>query len=136
MTEKHVCEVCGARVIDIRRGRCFACYGRWMDARPVGVGAACTACNDRRRENLRLVELHGAWVPMCFNCAGRMARLVAIPRTMDGIRDRLRRDRRGEDRRLGLPDTRLEPSERRGIERRSVGLAKDGDLLLVEMTVG
>lgn len=126
------CEICGARVVDLRRGRCFACYGRWVDSRPVGLGAACIACHDRRRDNLRLIELLGAWVPMCFNCAGRTLRLQAVPRTIDAIREKLRRDRRRLDRRRGLPDRRDEPSERRGIERRAVGHAVHGDLLLVD----
>lgn len=131
-TEKGACDVCGARVHDLRRGRCFACYGRWVDSRPVGIGAACAVCNDRRQDNLRLVEILGAWMPMCFNCAGRTTRLVVVPRTLDGIRQRLRRDRRRDDRRLGLPDKRELKMERRGLERRSVGLAVDGDLLLVD----
>jgi hypothetical protein len=128
------CEICGARVQDLRRGRCFGCYGRWVDSRPVGMGAACISCPDRRRDNLRLVELLGAWVPMCFNCAGRTMRLRVLPRTLEGIRSSLRRDRRHDDRRCGLPDTRETRAERRGLERRSVGHAVDGDLLLVEDT--
>ncbi len=133
MSEKAPCEICGARVVDLRRGRCFACYSRWVDSRPVGMGAACACCHDRRRDNLRLVELLGAWTPMCFNCHGRMMRLDPLPRTLEAIRDRLDRDRRRRDRRLGLPDKRMEPMERRGVERRTVGHAVDGDLLLVEL---
>ncbi len=134
MTPTHACEVCGARVVDLRRGRCFACYSRWCDSRPVGLGASCVVCRDRRRDNLRSVELLGAWVPMCFNCAGRTLRMARIPRTLDGIRAGLARDRRHLDRRMGLPDPRPVSyrAERRGLERRSLGHAIDGDLMLLD----
>jgi hypothetical protein len=126
------CEVCGAHVVDLRRGRCFACYQRWVESRPVGMGAACIVCNDRRRDNLRRIEVHGAWVPMCGNCALRLHRLEPLPRTLDGIREGLRRDRRDAERRIGLPDERSVRTERRGLERRAVGLAIDGDLMLLD----
>ena len=118
--------------MDLRRGRCFACYTRWCDARPVGMGSACVLCQDRRGENLRRVELHGAWVSMCFNCAGRMIRLAPMPRTIDDIRQSLKRDRRDCERRIGLPDERPHRAERRGLERRAVGHAVDGDLMLLD----
>jgi hypothetical protein len=132
MTETQSCSVCGARVVDLRRGRCFGCYSRWTESRPVGLGAACAVCNDRRRDNLRQVELLGAWVPMCGNCTVRTMRLDPMPRTVDGIRHELARERRRGDRRSGA---RVAPghAERRGLERRSVGHAYDGDLLLVDI---
>ena len=37
----HTCDVCSAKVHELRRGRCWGCYARWVDARPVGVGARC-----------------------------------------------------------------------------------------------
>jgi hypothetical protein len=133
MMENRTCEVCAARVVDLRRGRCFVCYSKWADARPVGMGGSCAICNDRRRENLRQMELLGAWVPMCYNCAGKTMKLAPLPRTLEAIRKRLARERRGNDRRSGQPDLRFEAQERRGLERRSVGHAThDGDLLLVD----
>lgn len=129
------CEVCGSRVVDLRRGRCFGCYSMWADSFPIGLGAACVLCDDRRKDNLRRMELLGAWMPLCYNCSGRALRLHPLPRTIDGIRHELARDRRFVERRTGEPDPRPQPAERRGLERRSVGHAQDGDLGLVEILV-
>jgi hypothetical protein len=131
MTSTHPCELCGAHVVDLRRGRCFACYGKWVASRPVGLGAECVVCGDRRRDNLHGVELLGAWVAMCFNCAGRTQRLDPLPRTLEGIRHRLRRDRRDAERRIGLPDEREVRRERRGLPRRGVGHAVGDDLMIL-----
>jgi hypothetical protein len=135
MDETQSCDMCGAHVVDLRRGRCFGCYGKWADSRPVGLGAACAVCTDRRRENLRQVELLGAWVPLCYNCAGRTMRLRPLPRTIEAIRLGLSRERRDGDRRAGAPDTRFVHGERRGLERRNVGLALDGDLMLLDDSI-
>lgn len=126
------CEVCGAKVSELRRGRCWGCYTRWTEHRPVGMGAACAICNDRRREHLRMVELLRAWVPICHNCATRTMKLSPMPATLEEIRQRLDRERRRRDRRVGKPDTRVFPRERRGIERRSVGLARGDDLMILD----
>ncbi len=126
------CEVCGAHVVDLRRGRCFTCYSKWADARPVGLGASCTICNDRRRDNLRQLELLGAWVPMCYNCAGRTMRLDPPPRTLEALRHLLARERRAGDRRSAISPTWPAPVERRGLERRSVGHVENGDMFLVD----
>jgi len=132
MPEGKSCQICGAQVVDLRRGRCFGCYSKWADSRPVGLGAACTICNDRRTDNLRQMELLGAWVPMCYNCGGKTLRLAPLPRTIEGIRRGLARERRDGDRRSARPDARIPPVERRGLERRSVGHAVEGDLLLLD----
>jgi hypothetical protein len=114
-----VCEVCGARVSTLRRGRCWICYVRWAEARDVGLGAACVICNDRRRDNLRQVEFQGSWLPMCHNCATRAMRLSPVPQSVDGIRQRLARDRRWQDRRgEESGDDRIIRKERRVGERR------------------
>jgi hypothetical protein len=132
------CDVCGAKVAELRRGRCWGCYSRWAEGRPVGMGAACTMCNDRRREHLRSVELLGAWLPMCHNCCARAMRLEPMPQTIDEIRQRLDRERRRDDRRIGRPDTRIFKRDRRGIERRHAGagadevLIGDDDIILIE----
>ena len=65
------CGVCAAQVTELRRGRCWGCYLRWSDTRPVGRGAACILCVERRRDHLRLVELHSRSVPMCHGCSAR-----------------------------------------------------------------
>jgi hypothetical protein len=113
------CEICRARVRELRRGRCWGCYSRWVEARPVGLGAVCRMCGERRRSYLRSIELFGSWAPVCHNCAGRIAALEPLPRSVAGIRALLGRERRSSIRRLGRPDGRAFPRERRGLERRA-----------------
>lgn len=112
------CEACGTRVPTLRRGRCHVCYLRWTEARPVGLGAACVVCGERRHDNLRSVEFQRSWMPMCHNCATKTFRMQPIPRTVEAIRQTLSRDRRWMERRVGRKDNRLFPSERRADERR------------------
>lgn len=114
----HCCEVCGAHVSELRRNRCWGCYSRWVEARPVGLGATCCICGERRRAYLKSVELLRAWVPMCHNCAGRVARIKRMPGNFAAVRKALRRERRRADRRAGLPDARAFPSDRRTGDRR------------------
>jgi hypothetical protein len=128
----HVCDMCGAKVAELRRGRCWGCYASWVEGRPVGLGAACVMCNDRRREHLRMIELLRAWVPSCHNCHARVLRLDPMPASVEDIRTRLARDRRTRERRVGKADTRVYPRERRGLERRHVGAATGDDLLLLD----
>lgn len=113
-----VCEVCSATVTELRRGRCWGCYARWVDARPVGMGAKCTTCTEKRRRFLKSVELFGAWKPMCFNCAGQLLDLDPMPNTIAGLREAISRERRKRDRRIGKPDSRVFRYERRVGERR------------------
>ena len=112
------CEVCHAQVEELRRGRCWGCYGKWAESRPVGLGASCITCGERRREFLKQMELLGSWLPACFNCSGRIARLPALPMSLRELKAELERDRRLEERRLGKSDTRVFPRERRGFDRR------------------
>jgi len=85
----------------------------------VGRGAACLICFEKRREQLKLMELHNRSVPICHGCGARILRLDQIPSTLDGVRQVLRRDRRDGDRRgdEGI-DRRIFPRERRVGERR------------------
>jgi len=112
------CEVCNAEVNELRRGRCWGCYNRWVDARPVGLGARCCICGERRREQLRGIELLGSWLPMCFGCSGRAMRLEPLPQTLGGIRSALERERRETERRRGKKDTRVFQYDRRHGDRR------------------
>ena len=112
------CNVCGAHVSELRRGRCWGCYTRWVEARPVGRGAACLICFEKRRAQLKLMELHSRSVPICHGCGARILRLENIPETIDGVRLALKRDRRDADRRDGGLDRRIFPRERRVGERR------------------
>lgn len=112
------CEVCGAQVHELRRGRCWGCYSRWAEARPVGFGATCRICGERRSGHLRSVELLGAWTPVCHTCAARVAALDPMPRSMAGLRDALRRERRHIERRATESD-RGAPIDRRWTDRRA-----------------
>jgi len=115
----HTCEVCRAKVTELRRGRCWGCYSRWVDARPVGIGARCLTCPEKRRRVLKSVELHGSWYPMCFNCAGQLLHLEWLPESVAELKALVSRERRHLDRRIGKSDGRVFQYERRVGERRS-----------------
>jgi hypothetical protein len=91
---------------------------RWVESRPVGRGATCTVCFEKRRDQLKLVEVHGRSMPLCHGCSARVMRMDEIPDSIDGIRNALRRDRRLADKRSGKMDHRIFPRERRVGERR------------------
>ena len=113
------CNACGAQVTELRRGRCWACYMKWAEMRPVPRGAVCALCTDRRREHLRLVELCGRSVSLCHLCAARVLKMADVPLTLDELRRSLRRNRRKVERREGSLDRRVFPRERRVGDRRS-----------------
>lgn len=112
------CEVCNASVSELRRGRCWGCYSKWVTTRPVGLGAQCCMCGDRRREHLKSVELLGAWVPICHNCSALASALEPMPQSIGEIRTALARDRRTDERRWGKRDSRVFRHNRRGGDRR------------------
>lgn len=113
------CGICAGKVHELRRGRCWGCYSRWADNRPVGMGAACVVCNERRREQLRMAELHGRFVPTCHSCHARVLKMVPLPSTVDEIRGVLHRERRVSDRRSAAGmDRRFFQRERRVGQRR------------------
>jgi hypothetical protein len=117
--EVLTCGTCGATVKELRRGRCWSCYTRWSDQRPVGLGACCAVCDERRRDNLRLVEVQGRSLAMCHLCAARVGKLDVVPYSIEGLRAALRRDRRQVERRESAADTREgEVAERRAAQRR------------------
>jgi hypothetical protein len=113
------CGVCGAAVTELRRGRCWGCYMRWSESRPVGRGAACTICFEKRRDQLRLVELQGRSLPLCHGCASRIGRMDEVPESVEALRKALKRNRRDGERRDGSLDHRVFPRERRVGERRA-----------------
>jgi hypothetical protein len=133
----HSCEVCSARVHELRRGRCWGCYSRWVELRPVGLGARCITCNEKRRRYLRSVELYGGWKPMCFNCSGQLLHLAPMPGTLFELKALISRERRAVDRRIGKADTRVFQYERRVGERRAsrAEYAAIDDEMIIEVTV-
>jgi len=133
----HDCDVCGAKVQEVRRGRCWGCYNRWVDTRPVGYGARCLGCGERRRRLLRSIELWGGWQPMCFSCSGQALALHPMPAGVPELKEALSRERRGPDRRFGKPDTRVFRYERRVGERRSSrdDCATIEDDMIIEISV-
>ncbi len=122
------CNVCGAGVTELRRGRCWGCYMRWAESRPVGRGAACVVCDEKRRAQLKLVEIQRRSLPFCHGCAAQVMRLPELPPTIEDLRHALRRERRDADRRDGSKtDQRIFPRERRVGERRGPGRAAFAD---------
>lgn len=139
----QTCSVCRAQVSELRRGRCWGCYNRWAESRPVGLGAACAVCNERRRDYLKMVEMHGRSMSLCFNCAGRVAKLPVIPTSIEALRERIQRDRRGKERRGTGIERRVYPRERRVGDRRAPAAARtaapyigmpDLDDVVIELT--
>ena len=124
------CEVCGAGVAELRRGRCWSCYSQWAESRPVGFGASCVLCGERRRDMLKSVELLSAWVPCCHSCHARALRLDPMPQSLSALREKLRRERRDTQRRGARPDTRVFQRDRRFGDRR-VGRVGDDELVLL-----
>jgi hypothetical protein len=131
------CCVCRANVHELRRGRCWGCYARWVDARPVGLGARCVTCNEKRLRFLKTVELFGTWRPMCFNCDGQIAQLDPMPLTLEALKLAVSRERRRRDRRFGKLDTRVFRYERRVGERRAgrEGYPQIDDDMIIEVTI-
>lgn len=139
MLKKHTqsCEVCSASVSELRRGRCWGCYQSWVETRPVGLGALCCMCGDRRHGLLKSVELLGAWVPICHNCSALAKSLQPMPQTISLIRETLSRNRREKDRRWGKRDSRVFRYNRRGDDRRSARDANDDgvdDDMIIEIS--
>ena len=91
----------------------------------MGRGASCAICQEKRRNQLRLVELKGRSLPFCHGCAAQVLRMVEVPDSVEELRTALRRERRDGDRREGEKvDQRIFPRERRVGERR--GPSRDG----------
>lgn len=112
------CGTCHAQVQELRRGRCWGCYTSWVDNRPVGRGAQCVVCDDKRRDNLRMTEIFGRFLAMCHNCTAKANSLSPVPADLDALKLHLNRERRLQEQRQGAEDQRIFPRERRMGERR------------------
>src|SRR6185503_19033606 len=110
----------------------------WVETRPVGLGARCVTCHEKRRRFLKTVELFGSWKPMCFNCHGLLGTLDPMPTTIELVKEAVSRERRKRDRRWGKPDGRVFVYERRVGERRD---GREGELpavdddMIIEVTI-
>ena len=131
------CGGCGQGATHMRRGLCSACYARWVRARPVGLGASCAACADRRIDHLRHYELRGLWVVLCHNCCARGERVAPAARSLDALLLALRRERRvSGERRTAAEDYWYGVAERRRRQlegRRATDRAIDASELVIEM---
>jgi hypothetical protein len=140
------CGGCGQTPIDgpLRRGRCSRCYDAWVKARPVGIGASCAGCEDRRVVHLRHFELSvrsnalgGRWLVLCHNCVAAAEHMQPPPRSLEALKMRLGRDRRWGDRRaasVGRPSPRHPAFERRvGDRRRSLRDVPSLDEWVIEL---
>jgi hypothetical protein len=115
--EPRACEVCAATGTQLRRGRCPACYARWAETRPVGLGATCALCGERRRSCLKQVELGSTWTPLCGNCAVRAARVEPHAESLLALR-------------LALWPPHAD--DRRGLTRGAVGTDPGGEIRVDE----
>jgi hypothetical protein len=101
-----------------RRGRCRRCYEKWVRERPIGLGAFCTSCGERRVSALRYFELRRIWVVLCHSCSARAEALDPQPFSIAGLRLRLHRERRRGDRRSVGAKKNVLSGERREGDRR------------------
>lgn len=97
---------------------CAGCYDQWLRDKPIGVGAACQCCGDRRRLHLRFFELQRSFVVLCHNCTAR-AQAMPAQRSAEALLERLGRERRQRDRRRG--EHAPAGTERRRVTDRRVG---------------
>ncbi len=72
-----------------------------------------------------MVEFRGTWIPMCHNCGTKAYRLTPLPQSLEGLTQRLGRDRRWTARRRGEEEERIRPKNRRQADRRALAPAKD-----------
>src|SRR5215467_4002151 len=93
------CEVCGDAASERIRGCCAPCYERWSATRSVGTGAICRVCGERRRENLRYLEIGGRSQTLCYGCAARALKITPMPLSLAPLRAELAKERRQGDRR-------------------------------------
>ena len=116
-----VCQSCRQvpRGCALRRGMCRACYLRAWRGTELPDDARCCACTEQRRVVLRWTQIGTERVVTCQNC-GFLAD-KARPRigSKDELVARMERDRRRTDRRRNYVVEPEDPSERRGLARRS-----------------
>src|SRR6185312_12639065 len=90
------CGGCGEPPVDVplRRGRCTRCFELGVRGNAPG----------------------GRWIVLCHNCVAAAVKMEPQPRSLDGLKMRLARERRWGDRRaeaVGRPSVRAAKQERR-----------------------
>ena len=124
------CGGCGQTAPRTRRGLCAGCYARWVRARPVGLGASCASCTDRRLEHLRHFELRGLWVVLCHHCCARAERLTPAPRSLEVLLSGIRRQGRE-----GISRRAVRPLDGAALERRREAARRAEDLVAAGVAV-
>ncbi|HKA88087.1 MAG TPA: hypothetical protein VKE22_10490 [Haliangiales bacterium] len=89
-----VCTECRGAATRLRRGRCNACYMRLYRNGEIADGASCAACGERRKDLLTSVRVQDT-VILCGNCSLVLHRARPVPGTVDELRRRVARERRG-----------------------------------------
>lgn len=89
-----VCTECGGGATRLRRGRCNACYMRLYRNGEIADGARCAACGERRKDLLTSVRVQET-VVLCGNCSLILHRARPAPGSVDELRRRVTRERRG-----------------------------------------
>ncbi|MGZ3406588.1 MAG: hypothetical protein ACXVAN_09120 [Polyangia bacterium] len=103
----------------LRRGMCRACYLRQWRGTALPDGAACVTCHERRRIVLRWTKVGATRAVTCQNCGFVADKARPRPRSLDELRELLKRERRLlRERRRNYVIEPADPSERRHALRR------------------
>jgi hypothetical protein len=118
------CVVCrktaSASSVGLRRGMCRACYLRHWRGTALPDAAACVICHERRRIVLRWTRVGAARAVTCQNCGFIADKARPRPRSLDELRELLRRERRAaRERRRNYVVEPSDPKERRQALRRA-----------------
>ena len=122
-TDGGACVVCrktpDAASVGLRRGMCRACYLRHWRGTALPDAASCVICHERRRIVLRWTKVGGARAVTCQNCGFIADKARPRPRTLEELRELLRRERReARERRRNYVVEPSDPKERRQTLRR------------------
>src|SRR5258707_1062538 len=80
--------------VSLRRGMCRACYLRQWRGTALPDAAACVTCHERRRIVLRWTKVGGTRAVTCQNCGFVADKARPRPRSLDELRELLKRERR------------------------------------------
>ncbi len=98
---------------------CRACYLRQWRGTALPERAACVICHERRRIVLRWTQVGAARAVTCQNCGFIADKARPRPRSLEELRELLRRERRrARERRRNYVVEPNDPKERRQAMRR------------------